>query len=57
MKCPKCARKRYVEKVVKKNKRNFLIKQCLSCDTQFDLIEVRKSKLTNTWIEKDSDEK
>lgn len=57
MKCPKCARKRYVEKVVKKNKRNFLIKQCLSCDTQFDLIEVRKSKLTNTWVEKDSDEK
>ncbi len=57
MKCPKCDRKRYAEKVIKRAKRNFLIKQCLSCDTQFDLICVRKSKVTNEWIEIDSDEK
>lgn len=55
MKCPKCDRKRYAEKIIKRAKRNFLIKQCLSCDTQFDLIEVRKSKLTNAWVEKDDE--
>ena len=55
MKCPKCNRKRYAEKVIKRAKRNFLIKQCLSCEAQFDLIEVRKSKVTNEWVEKDSD--
>ncbi len=57
MKCPKCDRKRYAEKVIKKSKRNFMVKQCLSCDTQYDLIEVRKSKITNEWIEKESEDK
>ena len=28
---------------------------CLSCDTQYELIEVRKSKITNEWVEKDID--
>lgn len=57
MKCPKCDRKRYAEKVIKRAKRNFLVKQCISCGTQYDLIEVRKAKLTNEWIEKESEEK
>ena len=57
MPCPKCTRKRYAEKVIKRIKRNFMVKQCLSCDTQFDLIEVRKSKLTNEWVEKESEDK
>lgn len=51
--CPKCSRKRYDEKVIKKGKRNFLIRQCLGCSTQYDLKEVRKSTLTNEWIEKE----
>jgi transcription elongation factor Elf1 len=55
MPCPKCNRKRYTEKIVKKNKRNFLIRECLSCETRYSLMEVRKSKLTNEWIEKDDE--
>lgn len=55
MACSKCNRKRYREKLVKKGKRTFLVKKCLTCDTEYGLIEVRKSKLTNEWIEKDSD--
>lgn len=51
--CPKCSRKRYDEKVIKKGKHNFLVRQCLGCNTQYQLIEVRKSKLTNEWIEKE----
>jgi uncharacterized Zn finger protein len=53
MACPKCSRKRYDEKVIKKGKRAFLVRQCLGCSTQYSLIEVRKSKLTNEWIEKE----
>lgn len=49
--CPKCSRKRYDEKIIKKNKRTFLIRECLGCSTQYQLIEVRKSKVTNEWIE------
>lgn len=56
MSCPECRRKRYVEKVIKRAKRNFMVKQCLGCETQYDLIEVRKSKLTNEWVEKDSED-
>jgi len=56
MKCPKCDRKRYAEKVIKRAKRNFMVKQCISCDTQYDLIRVRKSTLTNTWVEVNEDE-
>jgi len=56
MKCPKCARKRYVEKIIKRAKRNFMVKQCLGCATQYDLIRVRKSKLTNEWVEIDGEE-
>jgi len=53
--CPKCTRKRYKEKIIKRSKRNFLVRMCLSCDTQYELIEVRKSKITNEWVEKDID--
>jgi hypothetical protein len=49
--CPKCSRKRYKELVIKKCKKNFLVRQCLGCDVQYSLIEVRKSKLTNEWVE------
>ena len=55
MACPECERKRFREKVIKRGKRNFMIRQCLGCDTQYDLKEVRKSKLTNEWVEKDDD--
>lgn len=55
MACSKCNRKRYREKLVKKGKRTFLVKACLTCSTEYGLIEVRKSKLTNEWVEKDSD--
>lgn len=56
MKCPNCNRKRYVEKIIKRAKRNFMVRQCLSCDTQYNLIEVRKSKITNEWVEKNGEE-
>lgn len=56
MACAKCNRKRYKERLIKKSKRNFLVKVCLSCDTEYGLICVRKSKLTNNWIEIDSEE-
>lgn len=55
--CPNCERKRFREKVIKRAKRNFMVRECLSCKTQYDLIEVRKSKLTNTWVEKESEDK
>jgi len=51
--CPKCSRKRYKELIIKKGKKNFLIRECLGCKTQYSLISVRKSKLTNEWIEVD----
>ena len=57
MACPKCSRKRYDEKVIKKGKRAFLIRQCLGCDTQYALVEVRKSKVTNEWIELEDKDK
>ena len=53
MPCPSCNRRRYEEKVIKKGKRNFLVRVCLSCKKQYELIEVVKSKITNTWIEKE----
>lgn len=56
MPCPECNRKRYKEKIIKKSKRNFLVRECLSCNTQYELMEVRKSEVTNTWVEKKSDE-
>lgn len=56
MPCPECHRKRYKEKIIKKSKRNFLVRVCLGCDTQYELMEVRKSQITNTWVEKKSDE-
>jgi hypothetical protein len=49
--CPKCERKRFREKVIKKGKRNFMVRECLGCATQYSLIRVRKSTLTNEWIE------
>jgi len=55
MVCPKCSRKRYVEKVIKRKKHNFLIRECLGCNTQYSLIEVRKCKLTNEWVEKENE--
>lgn len=55
MACPKCSRKRYDEKVIKKGKRNFLIRECLGCQTQYNLTVVRKSKLTNEWLEVDNE--
>jgi len=55
MPCPKCTRKRYVEKVIKRTKRNFMVRVCLSCETQYNTIEVKKSKRTNEWVEKDSE--
>ena len=56
MACPECNRKRYVEKVIKRSKRNFMVRQCLGCDAQYNLIEVIKSKKTNEWVEKDSED-
>lgn len=56
MPCPKCERKRYKEKVIKKGKRNFLVRVCLSCDREYGLIEVKKSKATNLWVEKIDEE-
>jgi len=56
MKCPKCDRKRYAEKVIKRAKRNFMVNVCLSCDTQYNLIEVKKSKNNKEWVEKDSED-
>ncbi len=53
MKCPNCERKRYAEKIIKRAKRNFMVRQCIGCDTQYNLIEVRKSKITNEWVEKE----
>ena len=57
MKCPECNRKRYVEKIIKRAKRNFMVQECLSCRTQHSLIEVRKSKVTNEWIEIEKEDK
>jgi hypothetical protein len=54
MSCPKCERKRYSEKVIKRAKRNFMVHVCLGCDTQYNLVEVKKSKTTNEWIEVES---
>jgi uncharacterized Zn finger protein len=51
MPCPKCERKRYKEKVIKKGKQNFLIRVCLACGKEYGLILVRKSKATNLWVE------
>ena len=51
MPCPQCSRKRFREKIIKRGKRNFMVHECLGCSTQYDLISVRKSKLTNTWVE------
>jgi uncharacterized Zn finger protein len=56
MSCPKCSRKRYSENIIKRAKRNFMVHLCLGCGTQYDLKEVRKSKLTNEWVEKDDNE-
>ena len=33
-----------------------MVRVCLGCSTNYELIEVRKSKLTNTWVEKESNE-
>jgi uncharacterized Zn finger protein len=57
MACPKCSRKRYEEKVIKKGKHNFLIRQCLECKTEYSLIRVRKSTLTNEWVEIEKEDK
>lgn len=57
MPCPECSRKRFREKIIKKGKRNFMVRECLGCNTQYELVEVRKSKLTNTWIEKTDEDK
>lgn len=56
MPCPKCERKRYKEKVVKKGKRNFLVRVCLGCNSEYSIMEVRKSKATNLWVELDNGE-
>lgn len=56
MKCPNCDRKRYAEKIIKRAKRNFMVRQCLVCETQYDLKEVRKVTITNEWIEKETEE-
>jgi predicted nucleic-acid-binding Zn-ribbon protein len=51
--CPKCERKRFREKIIKRGKRNFMVRECLGCQTQYELTEVRKSKITNAWVEVD----
>ena len=51
--CPQCSRKRYKEQIIKRGKRNFLIRVCLGCDTQYSLIEVHNSKAIYAWVEKD----
>jgi len=56
MPCPNCSRKRYKEKIIKKGKKNFLIRVCLSCNKEYDLILVRKSKATNLWVEVENEE-
>ena len=56
MACPECSRKRFREKVIKRAKRNFMIRECLGCSTQYNLIRVRKSTVTNEWIEVEEDE-
>ena len=56
MPCPECHRRRYKESIIKKGKRTFMVRVCLGCGIQYSLIEVRKSKLTNEWVEKDNDE-
>jgi uncharacterized Zn finger protein len=57
MACPECSRKRFREKVIKKGKQNFLVKQCLGCKTEYSLIRVRKSTLTNEWVEIEKEDK
>lgn len=54
MGCPECSRKRYKEKIIKRGKRTFMVRECLGCNTQYEIMEVRKSKVTNTWIEKEA---
>ena len=49
--------KRFEEKDHKKGRHNFLVKQCLVCKTEYSLIRVRKSTLTNEWIEIEKDDK
>jgi uncharacterized Zn finger protein len=56
MNCPKCSRKRYAEKVIKRVKRNFMVRVCLGCETQYDLKEVKRSKIINEWVEKDAED-
>lgn len=56
MACVSCGRKRYKEKIVKRGKRTFMVRECLGCETQYSLMEVRKSKITNTWVEKENED-